>query len=329
MILRIRRLLALALAFDVQPTGAATAGARLSYSKRGLVGVDNVHSYGDQATLIQASTLSWAYNYGSGPGNDSWFGNLEYVPQCWGGNDAPGFIANVERDAPNATHILAFNEPDGQGGGQATMSPAQAADLWKRYIDPLHDRGVKLGSPATTGSNGGVIWLQQFVGNCTGCHVDVLATHYYGEFQGLASHLGQLYYAFNATLKIWVTELADAHASYNSTVSNYDSMTKWLDGLDWVERYGWFGAFRSTDSNVGTNATFLDSTGNLTQIGRSYLMSAPQTQSASVGVSSIGTARPSSSATTTARSMAVEAVPPVVLPLVSLVALLLSVTIVL
>lgn len=293
---------------------ASSAGARLSTSKRGLIGVDNTHSYADQSTLIQATTLSWAYNYGIGPGNDSWFGNLEYVPQCWGGNDAPNFIANLKSQAPDATHILTFNEPDGQGGGQATMTPAHAADLWRQYIEPLHASGIKLGSPATTGSNGGIVWLQQFMGNCTDCHVDFLATHYYGDFQGLASHLGHLYYAFNATLKIWVTELADAHAPLAATVSNYNAMIGWLDGLDWVERYAWFGAFRSIDSNVGTNATFLNATGNLTQLGRSYLYQAPassavSTPAASGTAATAGIAANTASAPTSARSIAADTMP--------------------
>jgi hypothetical protein len=44
-----------------------------------------------------------------------------------------------------------------------------------------------------------------------------------------------------------------------------------LDSTDIVERYSWFGAFRSIVSNVGPNGAFLDPYGNLTDIGSWYL----------------------------------------------------------
>ncbi len=45
----------------------------------------------------------------------------------------------------------------------------------------------------------------------------------------------------------------------------------YLDSLEEVERYSYFGAFRSSDSNVGSNAVFLNRDGELTDIGSWYL----------------------------------------------------------
>lgn len=46
---------------------------------------------------------------------------------------------------------------------------------------------------------------------------------------------------------------------------------QYLDGHEKVDRYSYFGAFRSDVSNVGPNATFLNAAGQLTDIGTWYL----------------------------------------------------------
>jgi hypothetical protein len=61
-----------------------------------------------------------------------------------------------------------------------------------------------------------------------------------------------------------------------------------LDSTDYVERYSYFGAFRSTDSNVGPNANFLDATGKLTSIGSWYLGGAATSNTPSASGSKSG-----------------------------------------
>lgn len=68
-----------------------------------------------------------------------------------------------------------FNEPD--NAGQSNIAPAAAAALWKANIQPYAGK-VKLVGPAVT-NGGGVQWLQQFMGNCTGCTMDAIAMHWY------------------------------------------------------------------------------------------------------------------------------------------------------
>jgi hypothetical protein len=46
---------------------------------------------------------------------------------------------------------------------------------------------------------------------------------------------------------------------------------EYFDRLDFVERYTYFGAFRSKTSNVGPNVPFLNNDGKLTDIGSWYL----------------------------------------------------------
>lgn len=51
------------------------------------------------------------------------------------------------------------------------MSPQDAAGLWKQYLEPLHDNGYTLISPACTNAPSGKTWMQDFFKACDGCHV--------------------------------------------------------------------------------------------------------------------------------------------------------------
>lgn len=59
--------------------------------------------------------------------------------------------------------------------------------------------------------------------------------------------------------------------SLQDTQSFYNMSVEYLDRLPYIERYAFFGAFRSSVSNVGTNSTMLTAGGILTNIGRWYL----------------------------------------------------------
>lgn len=72
-------------------------------------------------------------------------------------------------------------------------------------------------------------------------------------------------------LPIWVTEYAYAHQSLPATQDFYKTSAEWMDGYEHVERYSYFGTFRSQNSNVGPNAAFLNRDGELTDIGSWYL----------------------------------------------------------
>jgi hypothetical protein len=63
-----------------------------------------------------------------------------------------------------------------QERGQSNMTAQQGADLWKSYLEPLHARGVRLGSPAPSSAPSGLTWLQDFFTACAGaCTVDFIA----------------------------------------------------------------------------------------------------------------------------------------------------------
>jgi hypothetical protein len=74
-----------------------------------------------------------------------------YPSQGIDNNHLSSYQANVNAAiSAGATHLLGFNEPD--LGAQSNLSPQQAADPWKKYVQPFAGR-VKLVSPAVM--NGG------------------------------------------------------------------------------------------------------------------------------------------------------------------------------
>jgi len=72
-------------------------------------------------------------------------------------------------------------------------------------------------------------------------------------------------------MTFWVTELALAHQDIGRTEDMFKTTMEYLERLSNVERYSWFGSFRSDVSNVGPNAAFLTAQGQLTNIGSWYL----------------------------------------------------------
>jgi len=255
--------------------GAATS------SKRGLVYIPPVPAKyaADVDYFVNASSdLTWYYNYHDTPTASISNTKLSFVPMLWGANvsfPGTGFYNSVKSQldaGANITTVLAFNEPDGCDSGGSCLDAQLAATVWIAQIEPLKKLGIKVGSPAVTGANNGFKWMANWFAACNGgCNPDFIAAHWYGDFQGMTSHLGQINATYPNISGIWVTEMALSNSSYAATEEYYNQTIPWLDKLSWVQRYSWFGAFRSPVSNIGENATFLDQNGHLTNIGAWYL----------------------------------------------------------
>ncbi len=177
--------------------------------KRGLVFVPDARWPEDDATWTRpGSELTWYYNYqwepSPGFADTPQDEDLEFVPMLWGAVDDTSFRESIESRLDSGLaipHVLAFNEPDGstQNGG-SDIDPATAAAVWVRNLEPLAARGVRLGLPACTGGPGGIPWLRQFLDTCSelvssdvekrNCTYDFVPIHWYGSFEGLASHMG-------------------------------------------------------------------------------------------------------------------------------------------
>ncbi|KAI5845061.1 glycosyl hydrolase catalytic core-domain-containing protein [Morchella snyderi] len=241
--------------------------AQTTSDKRGLTYLTPEHPNDDEALLSSDSSLTWYYSYKSLP--DAAVTGLEFVPMLWGDHDNT-FVADVTSQLPNVKYVLGFNEPDmSLDVGGTEISPERAAFLWKRDIQPLKGQ-VKLGAPAVSSAEWGMPWLKSFFDACDGCSFDFIPIHWYGNFEGLASHLGHYHVTF-PDQKLWITELGYAHVDLQATEDFFNSTVNYLDNLDYVERYSWFGAFRADVSNVGPNGAMLSADGKLTDIGLWYL----------------------------------------------------------
>lgn len=229
----------LLLSFLILLAGLQLAVATAS-SKRGLVYVSSPDSDHDDNVWIQSgSDLTWYYTYNAEPVPALARTNLQFVPMLWGassGRSDPTFLNDVRslmKDGTNISYVLGFNEPDGtQATGGSNIPVDLAASTWIQQLEPLREDGVKLGAPAVTGSSRGLTWLENFFRACDGdCHVDFIPIHWYGNFEGLASHIGQVRSAY-PNLTIWVTEYALAHENLRDSQDFFKTSAEYFDRLE-------------------------------------------------------------------------------------------------
>lgn len=199
-------------------TAFTLATAASSSPKRGLCYVpDPAHPNDDTIwTSTPGAQLTWYYNYKPSPSPAfAHHAHLQFVPMLWGasygGYDGETPFLDSIRDqlaaGANITHVLGFNEPDGDfATGGSNMAPEVAAAVWTQQLEPLRQLGVQLGAPAVTGSQRGFEWLASWLEACDGgCTFDFVPVHWYGDFEGLAAHVGHVAATYPG-LDIWVTE---------------------------------------------------------------------------------------------------------------------------
>lgn len=158
-----------------------------------------------------------------------------------------------------STHLLAFNEPD--LSTQSNISPADAAAGYKTYMEPFAGQ-AKLGGPAVTngGSPAGLTWLGDFLEACNDCTIDFVPIHWYDSatnFGYFVSYIQDAYIA-SGNRTLWITEFG-ASGSDEEQVAFLQSVMPWLDSLDYVERYAYFGCF---DNSLLLSGTTLSDVGS-------------------------------------------------------------------
>ncbi|RMZ70789.1 Alkali-sensitive linkage 1 [Pyrenophora seminiperda CCB06] len=264
-------------------------------SKRGFSYIGDSHAPDTHLLTSGNSPLAWYYNWSPYPTTNLVPSNssLEFVPMVHGidaTKDAQ--TERVIRGLPDSSkHLLTFNEPDGTtGSGGSSIEPKDAAKAYIDYVVPFRDgssggRKWLISHPVTTGSPNGLDWLRRFNESCydidskNGCPADFVAAHWYGNFDGLKSWLATLdeFYNTNSTrdqpLKIWLTETALPKEDEKNTVGMMNQTLPYLDSTDYVERYSWFGAFRTGDANewTGNSVALFDNKGGLTELGALYM----------------------------------------------------------
>lgn len=222
------------------------------------------------------------------------------MPMQWNNVDIDQLPSKAKSAA--ATALLAFNEPELPD--QSNMNVHLAAQEWLRCIEPLRRAGVRCGSPGISSAPHAVAWLQDFTRliRAGGGDVDFWCLHWVRSLRRCAGRplcvlcaavcadllsqygetLGQFYdyiwsthHRLGPEKPVWITEFAatnwrmDAPLSREHVESFARESVKYLDSLDWVERYAWFGAMRDTGT-VGRWARMLDDEGQLTPLGTEY-----------------------------------------------------------
>lgn len=251
------------------------AGSASTSALRGLAeGLPSNLTLCEDIQLTQ--NLTWTYDWSASPGKvcDVFKKRVEFVPMLWGTksvlNPQPVFVTSA------TTAVLGFNEPNHVR--QSNILPHEAAQLWPKVEAIAKGAGgLRIGSPAAAPCGGTseqclgdyIAWFDQFFGNCTGCKVDFLATHYYGcSTTGMRTFLESLY---KYKLPLWLTEF---NCSLNATAAqNLAYMKEVLPILDanpLVERYAWFDGRNVKSPGATLIAGAVGQPGMLTDLGRQY-----------------------------------------------------------
>ncbi|CAK5278360.1 unnamed protein product [Mycena citricolor] len=206
---------------------------------------------------------SWFYNWAASP-PAGYPRFLEFVPMLWGHQDSGIFIQTVRQ--LGASTVLGFNEPNEYG--QSNIGVPEAVQMWKAYIQPLKNSGVRLGSPAVSSGPSGLPWLVNFVASCSGCSIDFVVVHWYGE--GATNFINYLasVHAQIPNKAVWVTEFACTSGNPADVSVFLAAALTYLDAQPWIERYNWFAFGRPIS---GLQTSLLDGGGNVNALGSTYI----------------------------------------------------------
>ena len=69
-----------------------------------------------------------------------------------------------------------------------------------------------------------------------------MVAHYYGDFPNIAGFIGQMNDTYR-NVPIWVTEFADTSNNDTEVYNFMQETLRYLDELEWIEKYAWFGFF--------------------------------------------------------------------------------------
>ncbi|MDX3975768.1 glycosyl hydrolase [Shinella sp.] len=199
--------------------------------------------------------------------------DARFVPMIWGKADLTTTNIKALQDAKSG-YLLGFNEPDNKD--QANMTVTEAIKLWPK----LMRTGLELGSPACTTDQtlGKDSWLGKFMNLAEkkGYEIDFVAVHYYSENPSIADFKKFLKGVQKAYDKpVWVTEWALVDWENPNRFNPKEiaafaaAATRMMDGLDFVKRHAWFGAYDGGDG-WHINTQLLDAHGELTKVGEIF-----------------------------------------------------------
>ncbi|KAL8911272.1 MAG: hypothetical protein Q9172_007698 [Xanthocarpia lactea] len=242
----------------IGPTGLPTNTIAYAGGKRGLVYDYNSKDFSKffQDSRKIAFGSNWGVKRSPAPGVT--FDQAPFVPtiRVDGNLRNDEWIANVKAlIGSGSPMIFASNEPDNTG--QANLTPAQAATVYKNYVQPFKGQAA-LAAPAITNGGGatGLGFLENFVGQCAECHFDIINVHHYVNrrdvnveqaVSAVKSYLTNDVAVFKAkhpqfqNAKICLGEFWLWEASDDDGANYLRALLPWLDGNNDVACYQAFG----------------------------------------------------------------------------------------
>lgn len=256
-------------------TSESTDKINFWVTKKGLCANEEMAKYLEPLEM----NVGWYYNWKAEPHSyyDA-FQRMEYVPMIWGtGNE--GSIPSVA--AAGYKHLLAYNEPDMGGDvGGSKIDVNTAISHWGNFQG--YDYRLGTPAPALSPSWDNGTWFRTFMDGINHDTVDFIALHcYYWQYTGKEAAETFLREVVDKTYEmyhkpIWITEFAVdgwAYGDAEHSESVKEFMKTAIDGLnsrDYVERFAWF-SFNTTDTNNGIASLYNYETGDLTDLGRTYV----------------------------------------------------------
>jgi len=121
-------------------------------------------------------------------------------------------------------------------------------------IQPIADKypHVTIVAPAVT--NGpppnGIQFMKDFLGGCSGCRIDAVATHWYGaaDIENFKNHITSVHNESGGKA-VWVTEFA----SWEGDEQFLKDAMAWMDSVDFVHRYAYFSVEASMTAGMSLN----------------------------------------------------------------------------
>jgi hypothetical protein len=265
------------IAISPEPDDLSAAGVgSINKPKKIGIGTWDIDADGTALSDLDRFNFSWYTNWQAKPlwspggeGKD----DARFVPMIWSGNDVTRANLKAAEDSPSG-YLLGFNEPDNRR--QANMSVDDAIDLWPS----LMKTGLEIGSPACTVNQtlGPASWLGRFMERADekNYDVDFMAVHYYTDNPSISDFRNFLKaVAKEYQRPVWVTEWAlvkwqnEDKFSPEEEADFASAAIKMMDGLNFVKRHAWFGAYAGGDGWY-INTELMDENGNLTVVGDTF-----------------------------------------------------------
>jgi hypothetical protein len=112
------------------------------------------------------SKAGWYYTWSSWSVGQADQAGLEFVPMLWGPHQLSDWHANQASWPSSVKNALFFNEPN--EASQCNIAANDAIGYWMNDYLPIRQKGIALGSAATTSAPSGLQWNLDFIAGCIG-----------------------------------------------------------------------------------------------------------------------------------------------------------------